>query len=91
MDAHGFAAAEHGAAHARTDPHGLSEEAGAQTLYTVESELYKMLNDLLRQRDRQRLKPFFLYLRLMMDARCKIPRHVSVVWRGVKGMDLRSK
>ena len=92
MDSHGFAAAEHGAAHARSDPHGLdADEGGALTLFTFESELYKMLNNLLRQRDRQRLRPFFPYLRLMIDARRKLPRHVGVVWRGVKGVDLSSK
>ena len=49
MDTHGFAAGEHGAAQARYDPHGLdADEAGALTLYTFESELYEMLNDLLR-------------------------------------------
>ena len=91
MDAHGFVAAEHGAAQARDDPHGLdADEAGALTLYTFESELYTSLNALLRQRDRQRLKPFFPYLKLMIDARRKLPRHVGVVWRGVKGVDLRT-
>jgi hypothetical protein len=91
MDAHGFVAAEHGAAQARDDPHGLdADEAGALTLYTFESELYTSLNALLRQRDRQRLKPFFPYLKLMIDARRKLPRHVGVVWRGVKGVDLRA-
>jgi len=92
MDAHGFVAAEHGAALARDDAHGLdADEAGALSLYTFESELYKILNDLLRQRDRQRLKPFFPYLKLLIDARRKLPRHVGTVWRGVKGVDLRSK
>ena len=91
MDAHGFVAAEHGAAQARDDPHGLdADEAGALTLYTFESELYTSLNALLRQRDRQRLKPFFPYLKLMIDARRKLPRYVGVVWRGVKGVDLRA-
>jgi hypothetical protein len=72
MDAHGFVAAEHGAALACDDPHGLdADEAGALTLYTFESELYRRLNDLLRQRDRQRLRPFFPYLKLMIAARRK--------------------
>ena len=92
MDAHGFVAAEHGAALARNDPHGLDQdETAAISLYTHESELYPTLNDLLRQRDRKRLRPFFPYLRLLMDARRKLPRHVGTVWRGVKGVDLRDK
>ena len=91
MDAHGFVATEHGAAQARDDPHGLdADEAGALTLYTFESELYTVLNALLRHRDRQRLKPFFPTMKLMIDARRKLPRHVGVVWRGVKGVDLRT-
>jgi hypothetical protein len=57
MDAHGFVAAEHGAALARNDPHGLDkDETAAISLYTHESELYPTLNYLLRQRDRKRLK-----------------------------------
>jgi len=92
MDAHGFVAAEHGAALARNDPHGLDQdETAAISLYTHDSELYPKLNDLLRQRDRTRLKPFLPYLRLLMDARRKLPRHVGTVWRGVKGVDLRDK
>ncbi len=46
---------------------------------------------MLRQRDRQRLKPFFPYLKLMIDARRKLLKHVGAMWRGVKGVDLRSK
>ena len=92
MDAHGFAAAEYGAVHARDDPYGLDpNEAGALALYTFECELYKRLNGKLRERDRQQLKPFFPYLKLMIDARRKLPKHVGMVWRRVKGVDLRSK
>jgi hypothetical protein len=34
---------------------------------------------------------FFPYLKLMLDARRKLPRHVGAVWRGVKGVDLSTK
>lgn len=51
---------------------------------------YPTLNGLLRERDRKKLKPFFPYLRLLLDARAKLPKHVGSVWRGVKGVDLRS-
>ena len=75
MDAHGFVAGEYGTELAREDPHGLdADEAGAISLYTSESELYTILNELLRQRNRARLKPFFAYLRLLLDARRKLPR-----------------
>eukprot|EP00802_Teleaulax_amphioxeia_P009581 Tamp_09601.p1 GENE.Tamp_09601~~Tamp_09601.p1 ORF type:complete len:384 (-),score=76.18 Tamp_09601:385-1536(-) len=92
MDAHGFAASEFGADRARNDPHGLdTDEAGALNLYTHESELFGRLNALLRQRDRSRLKPFFPYLKLVLDARHKLPRYEGTVWRGVKGVNLLSK
>ena len=92
MDAHGFIASESGAAQANGDPYGLdADEAGALTLYTLESELYSRLNTLLRKRDRQPLKSFFPYLKLMLDARRKLPRFAGVVWRGVKGINLADK
>eukprot|EP00802_Teleaulax_amphioxeia_P024368 Tamp_25057.p1 GENE.Tamp_25057~~Tamp_25057.p1 ORF type:complete len:203 (-),score=34.05 Tamp_25057:351-959(-) len=71
--------------------HGLTvDEAGALTLYTMESELYATLNGLLSNRDRSRLKPYFSYMRLLLEARAKLPVFKGVVWRGVK-KDLRSK
>jgi hypothetical protein len=91
VDAHAFLAAESGAALAESDPHGLdADEAGALMLYTMESELYPTLNRLLRQRDRQLLKPFFPYLLLLLTAQRKLPKYVGTVWRGVKGIDLRA-
>ena len=68
-----------------------SVEAAAITLYTMECELYRTLNRLLRARDRQQLRPFFSYLRLLLQARAKLPKHAGSLWRGVKGVDLRSK
>eukprot|EP00802_Teleaulax_amphioxeia_P004315 Tamp_04319.p1 GENE.Tamp_04319~~Tamp_04319.p1 ORF type:complete len:487 (-),score=82.07 Tamp_04319:1703-3163(-) len=92
MDAHGFIASESGAAQANGDPYGLdADEAGALTLYTLESELYSRLNTLLRKRDRQLLKSFSPYLKLMLDARRKLPRFAGVVWRGVKGINLADR
>ena len=91
VDAHAFLAAESGAALAENDPHGLdADEAGALMLYTMESELYTTLNRLLRQRDRELLKPFFPYLLLLLTARRKLPKYVGTVWRGVKSIDLRT-
>ena len=40
--------------------------------YTMESELYSTLNRLLRNRERERLKPFFPYLKLLLQARAKL-------------------
>jgi len=92
MDAHGYIAAEKGAAFTAGDPHGLdADEAGALCLYTEESELYPTLNSLLRDRDRKKLLSFFPYLLLLLTARDKLPPFVGTVWRGVKGVDLRDK
>eukprot|EP00966_Prymnesium_polylepis_P331197 7386767-Prymnesium_polylepis.2 len=77
---------------AKDDPHGLSaDEIGAIRMYTAESELYPEMNALLRMRDRKMLKPFFPYLHLLLTARVKLSKHVGAVWRGVHGVDLRSK
>ena len=49
--------------------HGLTaDEAAAITLYTMEGQFYPILNKLLRTRDRQALKPFFPYIRLLYSA-----------------------
>ena len=42
-------------------------------------------------RDREALKSSFPYLRLLLTARGKLPKFGGAVWRGVKGVDLRSK
>ena len=39
-------------------------------------------------RSREALKPFFPYLRLLLQARSKLPKHTQSVWRGVRGVDL---
>eukprot|EP00812_Abedinium_dasypus_P014007 NODE_751_length_1376_cov_301.180924.p3 GENE.NODE_751_length_1376_cov_301.180924~~NODE_751_length_1376_cov_301.180924.p3 ORF type:complete len:227 (-),score=56.37 NODE_751_length_1376_cov_301.180924:97-777(-) len=74
------------------DPHGLTaDEIGAIRLYTADSQLYPEVNALLRNRNRMSLKPFFSYLRLMLTARAKLPKVAGAVWRGVAGVDLRTK
>ena len=74
------------------DPHGLNaDEIAAIRMYTADSQLYPRLNALLRARSRQALKPFFSYLRLMLMARAKMPKHTGAVWCGVAGVDLRAK
>jgi len=92
MDSNAFVATERGAELAATDTHGLDgNETGAFTLYTMATDLYPTMNRLLRQRNRAALKPFFPYLRLLLDARYKLPKYVGVVWRGVKGVDMRAQ
>jgi len=53
-----------------------------------ESEFYRTLNQRLRERDRTSLLPFFPYLRLLLQARRKLPQYTRPVWRGVN-CDLR--
>ena len=60
-------------------------------VYTQDSPFYKELNRILRLRDRAALKPFFPYLKLVLDAKHKLPRYEGTVWRGVKGINLLSK
>ena len=90
VDAQAFMALEK-AEELRADGH-LGEltidEAAAISLYTTESSFYSTLNRLLSQRDRQALAPFLPFLRLMLQARGKLPTHTRAVWRGVKGVDL---
>lgn len=91
MDACGFMATEKGRQIAADGGSGLdADEAGALNLYTMESELYPMLNQCLRDRDRTRLKPYFAFLQLMILARLKLPKYTGTVWRGVKA-DLRKQ
>mmetsp|Transcript_5769 Transcript_5769/g.11072 ORF Transcript_5769/g.11072 Transcript_5769/m.11072 type:complete len:205 (-) Transcript_5769:245-859(-) len=90
VDADAYMASEVGQLRARDDPHKLTaDEGGALTLYTMEGEFYPTLNRLLRVRDRTLLGPFLPYLRLMVQARDKLPRYKGLLWRGVKGVDLR--
>jgi hypothetical protein len=91
LDAFVSSARSFGEVKARTDPNGLvADEIGAIHLYTAECELYATLNRLLRAQDRNALKPFFPYMRLLLCARAKLPRYSGNVWRGVIGKDLRA-
>ncbi|CAF2996617.1 unnamed protein product [Rotaria socialis] len=71
-----------------------SDESAAIHLYTMEIKtrsLYSILNEKLRDRDRRKLTPWFLYLKLFITALFKIqPCSTKVIWRGVKA-DLHSK
>ncbi|CAF1084889.1 unnamed protein product [Didymodactylos carnosus] len=65
------------------------DEQGAIRLYTMEWEpndqcLYALLNNTLRIEDRQKLKPWFSYLKLILTALFKLPSVHATVWRGVK-------
>ncbi|CAF0763362.1 unnamed protein product [Adineta steineri] len=78
--------------------HGLTDdEAAAITLYTMEWEptdnsLYVILNKTLQAANRKLLKPWFLYLRLIMTSLAKLPSDSNrlTVYRGVK-LDLSAQ
>ncbi|CAF1319759.1 unnamed protein product [Didymodactylos carnosus] len=70
------------------------DEAAAIHLYTMEwdqrsESLYAILNRTLREIDRQKLIPWFSYLKLLLTALHKLPSEKAIVWRGVKA-DLRA-
>ena len=71
------------------------DESAAIMLYTMEWEpqdqcLYFALNTHLRAADRKKLKPWFLYLKLILTGLSHLPRVERTVYRGVKH-DLSSK
>ncbi|CAF2644787.1 unnamed protein product [Rotaria sp. Silwood2] len=68
---------------------GLSQDESASIyLYTMEWEpreecLYYVLNATLRTENRQKLKPWFLYFKLVLTALQKLPPQKATIWRGV--------
>jgi len=71
-------------------PDGLTfDESAAIRLYTIEwkeshKSLYWMLNYTLKMSDRQALRPYFKYLKLLLTALVKLPSApLQAVWRGV--------
>ena len=76
-----------------TPADGLTpDESASIILYSMEWEpneecLYFALNACLRAEDRGKLKPWFLYLKLILTALSKLPSTRLSVYRGVK-MDL---
>ncbi|CAF1629977.1 unnamed protein product [Rotaria magnacalcarata] len=79
---------------AELSPGKLSmDEAASITLYSMEWEpqeecLYHVLNETLRNEKRQKLTPWFLFLKLILTALAQIPSSLSFVYRGVK-QDMR--
>jgi hypothetical protein len=65
------------------------DESASIMLYTMGWEpanecLYSLLNTTLRSKDRQKLKPWLLYLRLLLNALFRLPSISRTVFRGVK-------
>jgi len=67
------------------EDHLSQDESASIMLYTLESSFYSTLNTTLRDKNRQNLKPWFLYLRLIISALSKLPSTSSrTIYRGVK-------
>ena len=69
------------------------DQSAAIMLYSMEWEpqnqcLYFVLNATLRDENRQKLKPWFLYLKLFLTGLTKLPTVPRTVFRGIRG-DLR--
>eukprot|EP00698_Gefionella_okellyi_P020772 TRINITY_DN6576_c0_g1_i1.p1 TRINITY_DN6576_c0_g1~~TRINITY_DN6576_c0_g1_i1.p1 ORF type:complete len:645 (+),score=85.43 TRINITY_DN6576_c0_g1_i1:266-2200(+) len=70
------------------------DEAAAIRLYTMEwkptrNSVYYKLNQALREENREHLKPYFLYLRLLMHALRKLPPvQLPIIYRGIAGTGL---
>ncbi|CAF1270006.1 unnamed protein product [Adineta steineri] len=69
---------------------GLTQDESASIMmYTfewnnAEHSLYFILNQTLRMEDRQKLRPWFLYLKLFITALCRLPSINDTFCRGVK-------
>ncbi|CAF4258006.1 unnamed protein product, partial [Rotaria sordida] len=53
--------------------------------------LYLLLNQSLRSKNREELKPWFSFLKLFLTGLYKLQSKSGIVWRGVRGIDLSSK
>jgi len=67
----------------------IQDESAAIMLYTMEWKpldkcLYVVLNATLREKDREKLTPWLLYLRLLLHALLRLPSISRTVFRGVK-------
>ncbi len=76
---------------AREPPDGLTtDESAAIHLYTIQwpdsyCSLYDCLNRTLRSEQRNELKPWFSYLKLILTALYKLPPLKKTIWRAILG------
>jgi len=85
------ASSEKGKSHAAKQSGGPSQKMeahlyGAIMLYTSNA-IYRDLNASLRSEDRTKIKRYFSYLRLLLEALGRLPQQDRTLWRGV-GVDL---
>ena len=59
------------------------DESAAIYLYSMQTSFYSCLNEALRAKDRQALKPWFAFLKLFMSALEKLPPLRRIIWRGI--------
>ncbi|CAF3615832.1 unnamed protein product [Rotaria socialis] len=72
------------------------DESATIHLYTMQFQsgvsLYVILNHILRSEQRQDIKPWFPFLKLLMTALYKLPSlPATTIWRGVRDLDLQKK
>jgi NAD:arginine ADP-ribosyltransferase len=70
-------------------PDGMTvDEAAALRFYTMKTPFYSALNAALRLRDREKSKPFFPYLQLLLLAMHKLPKTTGSValFRGTRNL-----
>eukprot|EP00746_Dinoflagellata_sp_MGD_P146755 gnl/MRDRNA2_/MRDRNA2_79195_c0_seq1.p1 gnl/MRDRNA2_/MRDRNA2_79195_c0~~gnl/MRDRNA2_/MRDRNA2_79195_c0_seq1.p1 ORF type:complete len:535 (+),score=134.20 gnl/MRDRNA2_/MRDRNA2_79195_c0_seq1:92-1696(+) len=65
-----------------------ADQYGSICLYTGNA-IYTALNQALRNEDRAKIKKYFKYLRLFLDALDHLPKQKRTLWRGI-GVDLHS-
>jgi hypothetical protein len=75
---------------------GLSQDESASIhLYTMQfasgHSLHHVLNKNLCSENRQSLKPWFSFLKLLLTSLHKLPSHAQNAWRSMRGEDLSSK
>ena len=60
------------------------DESAAIYLYTMQTPLFSNLNKVLRIENRDALKPWFAFLKLLISGLEKLPSIKQTVWRGVQ-------
>ena len=71
------------------------DESAAIHLYTMQFDsgesLYKIMNETLRNADRETLRPWFSFLKLLITGFWKLPSRSQIVWRGIRGVNMSDR